>query len=65
MKTRETGMITESDFWKFVKAQAAAEEAGTKTFTCPVCGSEAHWDRNDYNKHIRAWCSGCQTRIMA
>lgn len=64
MKTREDGMLTEADFWDFIKAQQAAEDAGTKTFTCPICGSEAHWDRNEYNNHIHAECSGCRMRLM-
>ena len=50
--------------FKFMEAQDAAEARGEEAFECPICGSEAHWKRNDYNGHIRAWCIGCGMKVM-
>lgn len=64
MSTREGNMLTEGDFWNFMKAQRAAEARGEETFECPICRSEAHWKRNDYNGHIQARCHGCGMKVM-
>lgn len=48
---------------KFMMAQQKAEEKGEHTFTCPLCGNEAHWSRVTGNGHLHAACKGCGFRM--
>ena len=48
---------------KFMMAQQKAEEKGEHTFTCPLCGNEAHWSRVTDNGHLHCGCKGCGIRM--
>ena len=48
---------------KFLMAQQKEEEKGEHTFTCPLCGNEAHWSRVTGNGHLHCGCKGCGVRI--
>ncbi|MGN0999489.1 MAG: hypothetical protein ACI4PO_08050 [Faecousia sp.] len=43
----------------FLAAQQAAEGAGKETFSCPVCGWDARWNRENNAKRLRCVCHGC------
>ncbi len=52
------------EIFAFLEAQHDAEEKGKHEFTCPICGGQAEWQRSNYNGHIRAWCKGCNFKMM-
>ena len=44
---------------RFLAAQQAAEKDEKETFTCPVCGGDARWNRANNAKRLRCVCRGC------
>lgn len=51
-------------FFKFLKAQHEAEEAGKEEFTCPVCGGNAWWGRASINGHLHCGCEKCGMKVI-
>lgn len=53
------------DLFAFLKARSEAEDKGEHEFVCPLCGEKAHWERSNYNGHLRAWCEKCDIKVMS
>lgn len=49
---------------RFLKKLNEAVEKDEHTFTCPLCGNEAHWSRATGNGHLHCVCKGCGILMM-
>ena len=49
---------------EFLAAHQEAQDKGEHYFTCPICGGQAHWTRDNRSKHLHCACSGCGIRMM-